>query len=166
MPSPQATFPKQALHNPGRSPVNLISMTTPCQVSADLEGYLGETSSSLIQMAALILDGKAGAPRRSRGAGRRGFGLARASCTNPGSRYLPAGTTWCGTLAKSNHHARCAHARGAVRKPRPVVQATIAVFLPAFLPVTLTRALSGIEGGGTLQVTVPPPDYALVGGTE
>lgn len=116
---------------------------------ADLEGYLGETSSSLIQMAALIL-GK-GAPEAAGLAG-VAFGLAGVLRLKK-SRYLPR--VMVQDLGEKQTIAQlCAHASRRLEEAQ-VLQGTIPEFaMPAFLPVSLTRLyLSRIERGGTLEVT-------------
>ena len=116
---------------------------------ADLEGYLGETSSSLIQMAALIL-GK-GAPEAAGLAG-VAFGLAGVLRLKK-SRYLPRDMVQ--DLGEKQTIAQlCAHASRRLEEAQ-VLQGTIPESaMPAFLPVSLTRLyLSRIERGGTLEVT-------------
>jgi len=116
---------------------------------ADLEGYLGETSSSLIQMAALIL-GK-GAPEAAGLAG-VAFGLAGVLRLKK-SRYLPR--VMVQDLGEKQTIAQlCAHASRRLEEAQ-VLQGTIPESaMPAFLPVSLTRLyLSRIERGGTLEVT-------------
>ena len=116
---------------------------------ADLEGYLGETSSSLIQMAALIL-GK-GAPEAAGLAG-VAFGLAGVLRLKK-SRYLPR--VMVQDIGEKQTIAQlCAHASRRLEEAQ-VLQGTIPESaMPAFLPVSLTRLyLSRIERGGTLEVT-------------
>ncbi|HQY72376.1 MAG TPA: phytoene/squalene synthase family protein [Aestuariivirga sp.] len=116
---------------------------------ADLEGYLGETSSSLIQMAALIL-GK-GAPEAAGLAG-VAFGLAGVLRLKK-SRYLPRDMVQ-DLGEKQTITQLCAHASRRLEEAQ-VLQGTIPESaMPAFLPVSLTRLyLSRIERGGTLEVT-------------
>jgi phytoene synthase len=116
---------------------------------ADLEGYLGETSSSLIQMAALIL-GK-GAPEAAGLAG-VAFGLAGVLRLQK-PRYLPRDIVQ--DLGEKQTIAQlCTHARKRLKEAH-ALQGTIPdLAMPAFLPVSLTRLyLSRIESGGTLEVT-------------
>ena len=116
---------------------------------ADLEGYLGESSSSLIQMAALIL-GK-GAPEAAGLAG-VAFGLAGVLRLQK-SRYLPRDMVQS-LGEKETIRQLCAHARKRLKEAR-ALQGTIPnSAMPAFLPVSLTKLyLSRIERGGTLEVT-------------
>ncbi|MGQ0485140.1 MAG: phytoene/squalene synthase family protein [Hyphomicrobiales bacterium] len=102
---------------------------------ADLEGYLGETSSALIQMAALILAGP-GAQAAAEAAGLAGVahGLAGLLRARPihrarGQAYLPPGMDLTGAIQHARR--RLAEAR-ALRERIPVAA------LPAFLPASLT----------------------------
>lgn len=95
-----------------------------------LETYLGETSSALIQMAALILAGEQ-AQVCAEAAGLAGvaYGLARILAAGTADRYLPEGMTEAD--AKAHASRRLAEARALL--PR-LPQST----LPAFLPASLT----------------------------
>jgi phytoene synthase len=116
---------------------------------ADLEGYLGETSSSLIQMAALIL-GK-GAPEAAGLAG-VAFGLAGVLRLKK-SRYLPRDMVQ-DLGEKQTITQLCAHARKRLEEAQALQGTIPESAMPAFLPVSLTRLyLSRIERGGTLEVT-------------
>jgi phytoene synthase len=116
---------------------------------ADLEGYLGETSASLIQMASLIL-GK-GAPEAAGLAG-VAFGLAGVLRLQS-ARYLPRDMVQSFGERESILKL-CAHARERLWEAK-ALQATISnSAMPAFLPVSLTKLyLSRIERGGTLEVS-------------
>lgn len=96
-----------------------------------LEAYLGETSSRLIQMAAMILD-KAQAPKASEAAGLAGVaqGLA-AVLGEPRHRdpFLPVGMTVSDAIA---------HARQRLEEARALIPALPKSLLPAFLPVSVT----------------------------
>jgi 15-cis-phytoene synthase len=92
----------------------------------DLEGYLGETSSSLIQMAGLILG--------------KGSAEAAGMVQSFGEKD---------TIKKL-----CAHARKRLTEARALQGSVPASVMPAFLPVSLTKLyLSQIERGGTLEVS-------------
>jgi 15-cis-phytoene synthase len=141
-------LPKHALHN--------LILTRefdlfddPMPSLADLEGYLGETSSSLIQMAALIL-GK-GAPEAAGLAG-VAFGLAGVLRLQK-TRYLPREMVQ--NLGERQTITRlCAHARKRLKEARALRRSIPDSAMPAFLPVSLTKLyLSRIERGGTLEVT-------------
>ena len=115
----------------------------------DLEGYLGETSSSLIQMAALILGN--GVPEAAGLAG-VAFGLAGVLRLKK-TRYLPRDMVQ--NLGEKQTIAQlCAHARKRLRQAQALQGTIPETAVPAFLPVSLTRLyLSRIERGGTLEVT-------------
>jgi phytoene synthase len=141
-------LPKHALHN-------LIIAREfdlyddPMSNLSDLEGYLGETSSSLIQMAALILgEGAAEA------AGLAGvaFGMAGVLRLQK-PRYLPRDMVQ--TLGeKETINQLCTHARKRLKEVRALHETIPASAMPAFLPVSLTELyLSRIERGGTLEVS-------------
>ena len=104
---------------------------------AALEGYLGETSSALIQMASLVLAGRE-AQRSADAAGLAGvaYGIARL----PGARnLLPPGFD-----AISHAGTRLAEARA--------LHSTIPrAALPAFLPVSLTELYLGNAGAEISQ---------------
>lgn len=116
---------------------------------ADLEGYLGETSSSLIQMAALIL-GKGAA--EAAGLAGVAFGLAGVLRLQK-ARYLPRDMVQ--SLGERETIAQlCAHARKRLKEAQALQGIIPDSAMPAFLPVSLTRLyLSRIERGGTLEVT-------------
>ena len=116
---------------------------------ADLEGYLGETSSSLIQMAALILG--AGAAEAAGFAG-VAFGLAGVLRLQK-PRYLPSDMVQ--NLGERETIIQlCAHARKRLKEAQALQENIPASAMPAFLPVSLTKLyLSRIERGGTLEVT-------------
>ncbi len=116
---------------------------------ADLEGYLGETSSSLIQMAALILGtGVAEA------AGLAGvaFGLAGVLRLQK-TRYLPRDMVQ--SLGETQTITQlCTHASMRLKEAQTLIGTIPDSTMPAFLPVSLTKLyLSRIEGGGTLEVS-------------
>jgi phytoene synthase len=141
-------LPKHALHN------LIIArefdlFDDPMPSLADLEGYLGETSSSLIQMAALIL-GKGAA--EAAGLAGVAFGLAGVLRLQK-TRYLPS-DLFQKFGEKETILQLCAHARKRLTEAQ-ALQATIPnSAMPAFLPVSLTKLyLSRIERGGTLEVT-------------
>lgn len=116
---------------------------------ADLEGYLGESSSSLIQMAALIL-GK-GAPEAAGLAG-VAFGLAGVLRLQK-TRYLPRDMVQ-NLGEKETIKQLCAHARKRLEEAQALRGTIPDAAMPAFLPVSLTKLyLSRIERGGTLEVT-------------
>ena len=115
----------------------------------DLEGYLGETSSSLIQLACLIL-GK-GAPEAAGLAG-VAYGLAGVLRTRRKS-YLPRDMVQKWSEAETIKQA-CAHARKRLTEARALHGSIPATAMPAFLPASLTELyLSRIERGGTLEVS-------------
>lgn len=121
----------------------------PMPTLSDLEGYLGETSSSLIQMAALILgDGAAEA------AGLAGvaFGLAGVLRLQK-PRYLPRDMVQShGDLETINQ--LCIHARKRLIEARALHGTIPPLSLPAFLPASLTELyLRRIERGGSLEVS-------------
>ena len=121
----------------------------PMPTLSDLEGYLGETSSSLIQMAALILDKGA-----AEAAGLAGvaFGLAGVLRLQK-SRYLPRDMVQ--TLGeKQTINQLCTHARKRLTEARAHLGSIPVQALPAFLPARLTELyLRRIERGGTLDVS-------------
>ncbi len=94
-----------------------------------LELYLGETSSVLIQLAAMALDPQA-APKAAEAAGLAGvaYGLARLLAAGE-TKFVPAGET---TTSLS------AHARKRLAEARAAAKDLPATLLPAFLPVALT----------------------------
>ena len=141
-------LPKHALHN-------LITAREfdlyddPVPTLSDLEGYLGETSSSLIQMAALILDKSA-----AEAAGLAGvaYGLAGVLRLHK-ARYLPHDMVQAFGEGETIKQL-CAHARTRLVEARALLNTIPAQALPAFLPVALTELyLSRIERGGTLDVS-------------
>jgi 15-cis-phytoene synthase len=96
----------------------------------DLEGYLGETQSGVIQLACLILAG-ASAAKVGRAAGFAGvaYGLGRILNEHPKrAQFIPAGET-------VESLASLARKRLAEARETPVEK----IYLPAFLPVTLTE---------------------------
>ena len=121
----------------------------PMPTLADLEGYLGETSSSLIQMAALIL-GKGAA--EAAGLAGVAFGLAGVLRLQK-AHYLP-GDMVQNLGERETVIQLCAHARKRLKEAQ-TLQGTIPISaMPAFLPVSLTKLyLSQIERGGTFEVT-------------
>ena len=121
----------------------------PIPTLSDLEGYLGETSSSLIQMAALILgEGAAEA------AGLAGVAFGSAGVLRlQKSRYLPRDMVQ--TLGeKETINQLCTHARKRLNEVRALHETIPASAMPAFLPASLTELyLSRIERGGRLDVS-------------
>lgn len=97
---------------------------------ASLELYLGETSSVLIQLAAMALDPQV-APRAAEAAGFAGvaYGLARL-LSRQQSKYIPPGETSASLTA---------HARKRLAEARAAAKDMPASLLPAFLPVALTE---------------------------
>lgn len=98
---------------------------------SQLEGYLGETSSRLIQMGMMILDGQA-APRAAAVAGLAGVAHGLATILMSPTRraqYLPEGLD---VAAAADHAAR---RLGEARGRRGDVAASL---LPALLPVRMT----------------------------
>jgi phytoene synthase len=141
-------LPKHALHN-------LIIAhefdlyDDPMPTLADLEGYLGETSSSLIQMAALIL-GKGAA--EAAGLAGVAFGLAGVLRLQK-PRYLPRDMVQS-YGEKEAINQLCTHARKRLNEAKALHETIPASAMPAFLPASLTKLyLSRIEHGGTLEVT-------------
>ena len=121
-----------------------------------LEAYLGETSSRLIQMAAMILD-KANAPKASEAAGLAGVaqGLA-AVLGDPRHRepFLPAGLTVPAAIA---------HARKRLVEAQALIPALPKSVLPAFLPVSLTETcLKRIETAPDAELRLSPLKRQLV----
>lgn len=141
-------LPKHALHN-------LIIAREfdlyddPVPTLSDLEGYLGETSSSLIQMAALIL-GKGAA--EAAGLAGVAFGLAGVLRLQK-IRYLPSYMVQ--NLGKNETIKQlCTHARKRLTEARALHGNIPTPAMPAFLPASLTELyLSRIERGGTLEVS-------------
>jgi 15-cis-phytoene synthase len=113
----------------------------------DLEGYLGETSSSLMQMAALIL-GKSAADV----AGLAGVAFGIADVLRSARKsFLPADMVQ-GLGEAETVKQLCAHARKRLGEAR-ALEITPDV-LPAFLPASLTELyLARIERGGSLHVS-------------
>ena len=125
----------------------------PMPALVNLEGYLGETSSALIQMAALILGGPS-APDAA-GLGGVAYGLARLLCSGHARRYLPRDMVEAegeaAALAQLLHHARrrLAEARGFAIPPGSYA---------AYAVVSLTDLyLRALERGGpkALNQSVP-----------
>ena len=121
----------------------------PIPTLADLEGYLGETSSSLIQMAALIL-GKGAA--EAAGLAGVAFGLAGVLRLQK-PRYLP------GDMVQSHGEMEtvnqlCIHARKRLKEAQALLGSIPGLALPAFLPVSLTELyLRRIERGGAFEIS-------------
>jgi phytoene synthase len=115
---------------------------------SDLEGYLGETSSSLIQMAALIL-GKGAA--EAAGLAGVAFGLAGVLRLQK-LRYLPRDMVQI-LGVKETINQLCTHARKRLTEARALHGTIPTPVMPAFLPVSLTELyLKRIERGGTPEV--------------
>ena len=113
----------------------------------DLEGYLGETSSSLMQMAALILGRGAAEVAGLAGVA---FGIASVLRSERKS-FLPADMVQGLGEAETIKHL-CAHARKRLGEAR-ALQVSPDV-LPAFLPASVTELyLTRIERGGGLHVS-------------
>ena len=141
-------LPKHALHN-------LIIAhefdlyDDPLPTLSDLEGYLGETSSSLIQMAALIL-GKGAA--EAAGLAGVAFGLAGVLRLQK-TRYLPRDMVQRHG-EKETINQLCTHARKRLTEARALLGSIPAQALPAFLPASLTQLyLRRIEHGGAFEVS-------------
>ena len=121
----------------------------PMPALSDLEGYLGETSSSLIQMAALILGRSA-----AEAAGLAGvaFGMTGVLRLQK-ARYIPRDMMQ--NLGEREAIKQlCAHARKRLSEAEALLGAIPTPAMPAFLPVSLTRLyLSRIERGGRLEVS-------------
>ena len=118
---------------------------------ASLEGYLGETSSTLIQMAALMLSGQSTAD--AAGLGGVAYGLARVLCSGRARAYLPADMVQehgeVDTLTRLIQHARARLAEARTH----VVPAAVR---PAFLPVSLTDLyLDRLERRGSDALSRP-----------
>lgn len=121
----------------------------PMPTLADLEGYLGETSSSLIQMAALIL-GKGAA--EAAGLAGVAFGLAGVLRLQK-PRYLPRDMVQ-GHGEMETINQLCTHARKRLTEARALRGNIPPLALPAFLPACLTELyLRRIERGGSLEVS-------------
>lgn len=145
----------------------------------DLEGYLGETSSALIQLAALILD-KDAASAAAAAAGHAGCaqGIAgllrllplhrsRSQCYVPADLLAAVGVTRDEILAGAASAARAAEAMIALAREHVAafVQAKAMIspsLRPAFLPANLTPAyLNAIEKAGASALTRPADISAL-----
>lgn len=121
----------------------------PMPTLADLEGYLGETSSSLIQMAGLIL-GKGAA--EAAGLAGVAFGLAGVLRLRQ-PRYLPRDMVQ-GLGEMETINQLCIHARKRLTEARALHGNIPPLALPAFLPASLTELyLRRIECGGSLEVS-------------
>jgi phytoene synthase len=121
----------------------------PMPTLADLEGYLGETSSSLIQMASLIL-GKGAA--EAAGLAGVAFGLAGVLRLRL-PRYLPRDMVQ-GLGEMETINQLCIHARERLTEARALHGNIPPLALPAFLPASLTELyLRRIERGGSLEVS-------------
>ncbi len=141
-------LPKHALHNLVIAR-EFDLFDDPMPSRADLEGYLGETSSSLIQMAALIL-GKGAA--EAAGLAGVAFGMAGVLRSQK-TRYLPSDMIQK-FGEKETISQLCAHARKRLKEAQALQWTIPNSAMPAFLPVSLTKVyLSRIERGGTLEVT-------------
>lgn len=110
----------------------------------ELEAYLGEASSRLIQMAAMILD-REQAPKASEAAGLAGVahGLTKI-LADPRHRgpFLPPGMDVTGAIA---------HAEKRLAEALALLPALSKTVLPAFLPVSLTA--------GDLKAIAKAPDF-------
>ena len=141
----------------------------------DLEGYLGETSSALIQLAALILAGRA-AISAAEAAGLAGvaFGIAGVLRTLPvhrsrGQCYLPKdvlerhGATPADVLACRDTERfmpvlleLCSLAETRLAEARRAIPAIPKQAMAAFLPASLTDPYLGkLRGLGPLMLTTP-----------
>ena len=121
----------------------------PMPTLTDLEGSLGETSSSLVQMAALIL-GKGAA--EAAGFAGVAFGLAGVLRLHQ-SRYLPRDMVQS-LGEKDTIKQLCTHARKRLTEARALHESIPASAMPAFLPISLTNLyLSRIERDGTFEVS-------------
>lgn len=141
----------------------------------DLEGYLGETSSALIQLAALILAGREAAASAAPAAGLAGvaFGIAGLLRSLPihrvrGQCYLPKdvldrhGLTPAHLLAGRDIEALapllkelCALAETRLAEARAQIPAIAKAVLPAFLPASLVDLyLAKLRALGPRMLTV------------
>jgi phytoene synthase len=141
----------------------------------DLEGYLGETSSALIQLAALILAGRA-AISAAEAAGLAGvaFGIAGVLRTLPvhrsrGQSYMPKnvlerhGATPADVLAGRDTEKLmpvlmelCALAETRLLEARKAIPAIPKQAMAAFLPASLTDLyLSKLRSLGPRMLTIP-----------
>lgn len=129
----------------------------PIPTLSDLEGYLGETSSSLIQMAALIL-GKGAA--EAAGLAGVAFGLAGVLRLQK-PRYLPSDMVQI-LGAKETINQLCTHTRKRLAEARALRGNIPTSVMAAFLPVSLTELyLKRIERGGALEVSQLRRQFAL-----
>lgn len=97
---------------------------------ADLEGYLGETASAPIQMAALILAGpEAQAAAEAAGLAGVAYGLAGLLRAGRGRNCLPPDMDMAGAIS---------HARRRLAEARELAARIPSAALPAFLPASLT----------------------------
>lgn len=124
----RSTLPRQALE----TMVTARAIDLHPEPMPDIEGlelYLGQTSSALIQLVALVLAGPA-ARAAAEAAGLAGvaIGLARHLCQPP-PRLLPAAMSETVAIA---------HARRRLAEARAASSAIPAAALPAFLPASLT----------------------------
>lgn len=144
-------------HLPKHSLVNLITAREfdlyddAMPSLTDLEGYLGETSSALIQLAALILGESAADAAGLAGVA---FGLAGV-LRNRKKTYLPIDMVqkWGETETVKQ---LCAHARKRLAEARALLPTIPPKALPAFLPASLTGLyLARIERfpNGSVDVT-------------
>lgn len=121
-----------------------------------LEGYLGETFSRLIQMAAMILD-PADAPKASEAAGLSGVAQGMALLLgDPRHRdpFLPV---------RLDVTSAIAHARKRLAEAQALIPALPKSVLPAFLPVSLTDTyLKRIEKAPGAVLSVSPLKRQLV----
>jgi phytoene synthase len=129
----------------------------PMPTLSGLEGYLGETSSSLIQMAALIL-GKGAA--EAAGLAGVAFGLAGVLRLQK-PRYLPRDMVQShGEMETINQ--LCIHARKRLAEARALHGNIPPLALPAFLPASLTELyLRRIERGGSPEVSQIRRQFSL-----
>jgi 15-cis-phytoene synthase len=145
-------LPKQALRNLVLAR-RFDLYDDPMPSLADLEGYLGDTSSALIQMAALILAGpEAQAAAEAAGLAGVAYGLAGLLRARPihsarGQNYLPPDMDAAGAIQ---------HARRRLAEARALTSRIPAAALVAFLPVSLTGLyLDRLERlGDTASATV------------
>ncbi len=134
----------------------------PMPTMGDLEGYLGETSSALIQLAAMILGGSQARPL-AEAAGLAGvaYGLAgllrslpvqraRGQCYVPKDLLAKHGLTPAHWLSARDDRRSamviselCDHAAERLRDARVAAEGGLGATLPAFLPASLTGLYIG-----------------------
>jgi len=130
----------------------------PMPTMGDLEGYLGETSSAMIQLGAMILAGRQAVPL-AEAAGLAGvaYGLAgllrslpihrrRGQCYVPKDLLEKHGLTPAHWLSARDEQRSamviselCDHAMGRLRAARMAASGGLGASLPAFLPTSLTE---------------------------